>query len=149
MTLRAEYARDFERLSLVIGNDIRTALLCFGLSGCFKLSGKLMVLLENQLHWCGDISRTSRNVRICCNQHSPARQRLLQLCDRNVRRRGTVGLFHVPEKRLQSRVLVSDYPPAREHLGVMEARYPDGLGGSDETSIEITNRWHGHSITGD
>src|SRR5208282_5160823 len=73
----------------------------------------------------------------------------LQLADRNVRRRGTVGLFHVPEQSLQSRILVSNHPSAPKHFGLMEARYAHDLGGAGETGVEIISRWNGHSITRD
>src|SRR5208282_2933280 len=86
-------------------------------------------------------------LRIDRNQHAAVRQRLLQFSDRNIRGRGTVGLFDLPKQRLQSRVLVSYHPPARKHLSLVEARYPDDLAGTGKTGIEIIGGWHRHSIT--
>jgi hypothetical protein len=75
-------------------------------------------------------------------------QRPLQFLDRNVRGRGTVGLFHAPKQRLQGRILVSNHPPAGEDLGVMQSRDAHDLRGSGEPSLETISRWHRHAITG-
>jgi hypothetical protein len=81
------------------------------------------------------------------DQQPSARQRMLQLLNRDVRGRRAVRLFDVFQKRLQVRVLVSNDPPTREHLGFVQARNPDHLGRAGKPGIEIIIRGRCHSVT--
>src|ERR1700684_4177970 len=104
----------------------------FYLQGNVRRASELLSARSGGRHWT------------CRNKHPSARQRLLQLPDGNIRGRGTVGRFKVPQKYLQSRFLVPDDPAAREHLSVMKARDPNWHAGAGKAGIEIVAGWEGH-----
>jgi hypothetical protein len=91
--------------------------------------------------------RTIGQHRTSRDQHATARQCLLQLSDRALRRRRTVRLFDMAKQGLQSRLLVSYRPPACKHPGLVKACDPHDLGGTGQTGIEIIDRGRGHLIT--